>query len=97
MDYHILVEKHPANGFVAVVLGWPECSGAGDTKAEALAQVRATVAERLTRGEIVRLQIEEPANAGDPWEKMIGRFADDPQWDEVQEELRSIREEANRD
>ena len=97
MDYQVLVEKQPANGFVAVVLGWPECSGIGDTKDEALAQVRTVIAERLARAEIVRLQVDAPTTVNDPWEKMIGSFANDPQWDEVQAELQRIREEANRD
>lgn len=97
MDYQVLVEKQAANGFVAVVLGWPECSGTGNTRDEALVHVRAVLAERLAHAEIVPLQIEAPITVSDPWEKMIGRFATDPQWDEVQMELRRIREEANRD
>ena len=75
MDCQILLEKQPANGFVATVLGWPDCIGTGATKDEALTQVRAAVAQRLTQVEIVRLQKR----------------------DEVQAELRRIREEANRE
>lgn len=97
MDWHILVEKQPANGFVATVLGWPDCIGTGDTKDEALTHVRAMVAQRLKQGEIVHLQVEEPNVAADPWEQMVGRFVDDPQWDEFQAELEHIRAEANRD
>jgi predicted RNase H-like HicB family nuclease len=98
MDYHILVEKQPQNGFVATALGWPDCVGAGETKDEAVVQVRAAVAERLAHGELLRVQVEEPRSAEptDPWEAMAGRFADDPTRDEFQEELRRIREEANR-
>ncbi len=96
MDYQVLVEKQPANGFVAVVLGWPECSGTGNTRDEALVHVRAVLTERLANAEIVPLQVEV-SNANDPWEKMIGRFANDPQWADVQAELRRIREETNRD
>ncbi len=98
MDYHILVEKQPTNGYVATALGWPDCVGEGETREEAIVQVRAAVADRLAHGEILRVQIEEPqpAEPADPWEAMAGRFADDPQWDEFQAELRRIREEANR-
>ncbi|MFN0122779.1 MAG: hypothetical protein ACKV2V_19950 [Blastocatellia bacterium] len=38
---------------------------------------------------------DKPAVSADPWEAMIGSFADDPQWDEFEAELRRIREEAN--
>ena len=97
MDYHILVEKQP-NGFVATALGWPDCVGAGETKDETIVQVRAAVAERLAHGELLHVQVEEPrpAEIADPWEAMVGRFADDPTWDEYEAELRRIREEANR-
>ncbi len=98
MEYHILVEKQPSNGFIATALGWPDCVGAGETKDEAVGKVRAAVAERLARGEILRVQIEEPpaAKSADPWEAMIGSCVDDPTWDEFQAELRRIRVEANR-
>ncbi|MGH9848693.1 MAG: type II toxin-antitoxin system HicB family antitoxin [Blastocatellia bacterium] len=98
MDYQIFVEKQPNNGFIATALGWPDCVGTGETKDEAVVKVRAAVAERLARGEILRIQVAEPqsAESTDPWEAMIGSCLDDPTWDEFQAELRRIREEANR-
>ncbi|MEK7833930.1 MAG: type II toxin-antitoxin system HicB family antitoxin, partial [Acidobacteriota bacterium] len=61
-------------------------------------QVHTAVAERLAHGEILqaRVEVPPPSTFVDPWEAMAGRFADDPDWDEFQEELRRIREEANR-
>lgn len=98
MDYQIFVEKQPNNGYVAIALGWPDCVGEGETREDAIVQVRAAIADRLARGEILSVNIEEAdtTTLPDPWERMAGRFADDPHWDEFQEELRRIREEANR-
>jgi hypothetical protein len=98
MEYQILIEKQSDNGFVATALGWPDCVGMGETKEEAVSKVQAAVADRLARGEIVRVQIEAVGTAAvdDPWVRMIGSCADDPTWDEYQAELRRIREEANR-
>lgn len=98
MEYQILVERQPNNGFVATALGWPDCVGTGETKDEAVSKVQAAVAERLAHGEIVQVQLETAGTAmvDDPWERMIGSCADDPTWDEYQAELRRIREEANR-
>ena len=98
MEYQILIEKQPNNGFVATALGWPDCVGTGETKDEAVSKVQAAVADRLAHGEVLRVQVGEPqpANFVDPWEAMAGRFADDPTWDDYQAELRRIREEANR-
>jgi hypothetical protein len=97
MDYQIFVEKQPNDGYVAIALGWPDCIGEGETKEDAIVQVRAAIADRLARGEILSVRIEKADTtiSSDPWERMIGRDADDPQWDEFQAELRRIREEAN--
>jgi predicted RNase H-like HicB family nuclease len=98
MEYQILVEKQPNNGFVATALGWPDCVGAGETKDEAVVKVQAAVADRVAHGEILQARVETPPpiEASDPWEAMAGRFADDPDWDAFEAELRRIREEANR-
>jgi hypothetical protein len=95
MYYHVFVENQSDRGYVATVLGWPECVGAGSTKEEAVANVQTVIADRLARGEIIRIQVGE-ATSGDPWERLIGQFVDDPQWDEFEEELRRLREDANR-
>ncbi|PON18680.1 HicB family protein [Candidatus Entotheonella serta] len=98
MEYQILIEQQPQNGFVATVLGWPEFVATGYTKQEAIVNVRSAVEERLARGEVLNMEIEtpQPILPVDPWESMAGRFADDPTWDEFEAELKRIREEANR-
>lgn len=98
MEYQILIEQQASNGFVATALGWPDCVGWGETKDEAVSNAQTAVANRLAHGEILRVQLEAtPAQkSADPWVRMFGRDADDPHWDEFQEELRRIREEANR-
>src|SRR5882672_10767258 len=89
MDYQIFVEKQPNNGYVAIALGWPDCIAEGETRDDAIVRVRAAIADRLARGEILSVHIEEADTtmAPDPWERMIGRDADDPRWDEFQAEL----------
>jgi hypothetical protein len=95
MYYPVFVENQPGRGYIATVLGWPDCVAVGITKEEAVANVQTVIADRLARGEIVRVQVGE-AISDDPWERLIGQFVDDPQWDEFEEELRRLREEANR-
>lgn len=94
MYYHVFVENQPDRGYIATVLGWPDCVGVGPTREEAIARAHTLIAERLARGEIIRLQLPV-TTADDPWESLIGQFVDDPTWDEFQNELRRIREEAN--
>lgn len=99
MEFQIFVEKQSQTGFVAMALGWPDCVATGQTKQDAVENVRAALAERLARGEIIRVQIgdSQPTQQFDPWLAMAGSFADDPTWDEYEAELRRIRQEANRD
>lgn len=98
MEYQIFVEQQAQNGFVATVLGWPEFVATGHTKQEAISNVRTAVEERLARGEVLKIQSETPLalSETDPWQALIGSCVDDPYWDEFQDELRRIREEANR-
>ena len=92
MYYHVFVGSRPDQSYLATVLGWPECVGVGSTKEEAVANVRTAIADRLAHGEIVRIQVGA-LSAGDPWERLIGQFADDPHWNDFQEELHRIRYE----
>lgn len=32
MYYHVFVENQPDHGYVATVLGWPDCVAVGSTK-----------------------------------------------------------------
>jgi len=81
VHYHVFVENQPDRGYVVTVLGWPDCVGIGSTKEEAVANVQAVITKRLTRGEVVRVQMGG-STSSDPWERVISQFVDDPQWDE---------------
>ncbi len=95
MHYNVFVENQPDHGYIATVVGWPDCVGVGSTREEAIARARTSIQDCLQRGEIVRIQVGESAT-DDPWESIINSFAADPHWDEFQAELRRLREEGNR-
>ena len=63
MRYTVLLEQEPDGGFVAVVPSLPGCVSQGDTKAEALSNVR----------EAAELYIEDCIAAGDPVPTEAGR------------------------
>lgn len=95
MTYHVLLKHRPEGGYRATVLAWPGCVGEGATKREALAQVRDMLVAELCGGEVVPLEVPGPM-IDDPWEQIIGQFAEDSQWDMFQEELQRIRNEGKR-
>ncbi len=63
MGYTVILEQETDGGFVAVVPALPGCVTQGDTRAEALANVR----------EAMELYIEDCIAAGDPVRTEAGR------------------------
>jgi predicted nucleic acid-binding protein len=76
MDYHILVERQPNNGYVATALGWPDCVGTRESKDDAIVQVQTAVAERLAHGELLQVRIKDTQQTVefDPWEAAAAHF-----------------------
>lgn len=63
MGYTVILEQESDGGFVAIVPALPGCVTQGDTRDEALANVR----------EAMELYIEDCVAAGDPVPKEAGR------------------------
>jgi hypothetical protein len=102
MQYQVLVENGNQNGFVASVIGMPDCRVEGQTEEEAIAAVKTALTERLSRGKVVTIEVEssqqlrigEPAGLTDnPWLKYAGIFADDPTFDDFLEKMAQYRRE----
>lgn len=92
MTYNAIVEARGTSGFAATVLGWPDCTAKGATKAEALAQLRRAIVERLKGIEIVPLEVELP-EAGHPLARLVGMFREDPLYDQFLEDMADYRRE----
>jgi len=56
MRYTVVLEKEPDGGYVVIVPALPGCVSQGDSRAEALANIR----------EAIGLYIEDCRDAGDP-------------------------------
>lgn len=56
MGYTVVLEQEPDGGYVAVVPALPGCVSQGDTREEALANIR----------EAIKLYIEDCIETGDP-------------------------------
>jgi predicted RNase H-like HicB family nuclease len=63
MRYTVVLEQEPDGGYVASVPTLPGCVSQGDTRAEALANIR----------EAIALYIEDCRHAGDPIPTEAGR------------------------
>jgi len=97
MTYNVVVENS-RDRYRATVIGWPSCAATGRTKDEALARLREDLGKRLSEVEIVSLEVDLPQKQEQhPILKFAGVFKDDPDFEEVQEEIEAYRREIDAD
>ena len=86
MTYPVFVELY--NGqYAAALVGAPTIRAIGATRAEALAALQADLAQRLTRGELVSLELPPSGVSG-----LAGKYRTDPTVCEVCTEAYRIRD-----
>ncbi len=87
--------KQNNNGFVATVLGLPECRVEAATRDGALEAARLCVSQRLADVEIVKMELDTPSKIA----KLAGVFADeDPEsWNEFLAAMKAYRQQLNDD
>lgn len=88
MTYKVAVENSQ-NRYRATVIGWPSCAATGETRDEALSRLREDLDKRLSKVEIVSLEVK----GRHPILEFAGVFMDDPDFDEVQAEIEAYRRE----
>lgn len=96
MTYNVLLENEEKNQYKATVLGWSDCTARGNTRQEALNQLRQVIINRLARVEIIPIDIDEPIKEH-PWLKFDGVFKNNPLFDEVIDEIKAYRAELEKD
>jgi predicted RNase H-like HicB family nuclease len=89
---HLVILQPHDGGYRATAMGLPDCRSDGATEAEALANIRRVMAETLQRIKIVAVDIPEPAPP-DPWTRIIGMYADEPDFEEFQKEVHAYCQE----
>jgi predicted RNase H-like HicB family nuclease len=92
LAYSVLIEQENENSYKATVWGLPDCKAFGTTREQAIANARQLLVARLANAEIVSLEIENP-HFEHPWMKFAGKYKDDPQFDEMLEDINALRRE----
>jgi hypothetical protein len=67
--------------FTATVLGAPQVKAEGTTKEQAVAAVTAQLRDRVTTGDVVLVDIDNPGFVG--ISGLAGKFKDDPTLDDI--------------
>jgi len=92
MEYTVFIQPHQGGGFIASVPGLPGCPGLGRTKADALQNIRANIKDFLSKTTVTRIKVDDNrALSEDPWEEVIGMFAEDETFDDFQKEIKKYR------
>jgi len=91
MRYTILLEQHPDGTYEATTPAMPQIVEHGESRAAALNAVEQAIRARLRNVELVDLEIpaSPPMN---PWVETAGMFADDPDLEEITEEIYAARD-----
>jgi predicted RNase H-like HicB family nuclease len=95
MTFQIFIQNQPEQGYVASVIGIPDCVAEGATKEEAVVKAKEVLSRLLTQGEIVSVEMENvlQTQPDNPWLKIAGKYKDDPTWDDFQANIAEYRRE----
>ncbi|MBC6481397.1 MAG: type II toxin-antitoxin system HicB family antitoxin [Hormoscilla sp. GM7CHS1pb] len=90
LTYNVVIETENEGMVRATVWGLLDCQASGATREEALAKVSQLLKARLSKAEIVKMEIELP-KPEHPWKKFAGMFKDDPDFDDVLADIEAFR------
>ncbi|MFQ5628617.1 MAG: type II toxin-antitoxin system HicB family antitoxin [bacterium] len=96
MTLSVFIQPKSGERYLASVLGWPDFIVEAKTKEDALKKVKTEMDQKLSKGEIVRLEYE-PANDAHPWMKFAGMWKDDPTFDDFLNEIEAYRQELDKE
>jgi len=88
----VLMEQETEGNYHAMVLGLPDCKAQGNTREEAITNITSILGDRLEKAELIYLEIKPP-KPEHPWMKFAGMFKDDPQFDDMLEDIQALRRE----
>ncbi len=86
----VLIEQETEGKYQAMVLGWAGCTTEGNSREEVITNISLVVGDRLEKAELISLEIQPP-KPEHPWMKFAGMFQDDPQFDEMLEDIQQLR------
>lgn len=97
MQYQILVEHPNQNGYIASVIGLPDCVVEGATEAEAINRAKLRLKTRLAQSKIVMVDVDVSAQGltGNPWIDSAGNWRDDHTFDDLMQKIEEYRREVN--
>lgn len=105
MQHPVIVHRTRAGQYEAVALMVPTCAGTGQSRQEALTDLKHLLHDWLRSAEITTIEIDAPnvgpfshpasnsqERSGNPWLTTAGMFKDDPGLDDMLQEIYALRD-----
>lgn len=92
MDIPVMLEQVSQNGYRATAMFPGAVTAEAPTRDEAVDKLRTILQSRLSRAELIHVAISVAAEAN-PWLKIAGTWRNHPDVDEVEENIRTYRQE----
>ena len=90
MQYPVILQSRSPGEYVAEPLGKPELAVKAKSRGQALAEVGKSLQGWLGSAQMV--QVDVPGSPpGNPWLETFGQWADDPDFDELMDEIAHAR------
>ncbi len=90
MRYPVILQSRSENEFVAEPVGKPELAVKADSRPRALAEVGKALRRWLGSAQMVLVNVPGSAPLN-PWLETLGQWADDPDFDELMNEIAHAR------
>jgi len=92
MEYTVFLQPQENGGIVASVPTIPDCQSHGTTEDEAIRNISINIKNFLRKTKVVRIKVDDNgALPADPWDEVIGIFANDETFDDFQKEIKKYR------
>ncbi len=96
MDIPILLEPLDSRGYRATSLSPTRLVAEGVTREEAIEHLRKLVAQQLSQGQLVHVEVSLPGESY-PWKSLAGMWKDNPAIDEVMQNIEEYRRQVDAD
>jgi hypothetical protein len=96
MNVSVMLEQVEENGYRATALVPTPLVAEAPTRAEAVEKIRVMLTERLSRAELIQVQVPIAAKPN-PWLAIAGTWRDHPDVHQVMENIQEYRREVDAD
>ncbi len=93
-----IIMRKENNRYIARAKEWPEVMVKGNSRDEAIRQVKTELTEYLTNQvEIIQIELRLPEKTANSWLNTFGSLKDDPTFENLQYEIAEYRKEIDRE